>query len=252
MGLRKYVFAIVGFAVAVAAVVAGEWLQAGSHKNTGLELIKSGVQLAVLAVIGAAIIDFWKRLEESRAVAQKVAAEKEAEKRRVNEYRLSVLRSVSGTYHQVKAVRRLLPALGLNLQNLHPMSSDEVDVFRKQLILLNDAQLRVERLKRELESWKDSLSTNPQDQDDALGLLRRIEKYIRGVVKNWQSFGANMRAGVTPHQLLSQMGELARFLGSSSQGFECGIADPMRRLEALIRKNILPAFDAAPSAIDAR
>jgi hypothetical protein len=116
---------------AVGFITLGVAMGADWHQ-IGFEIAKAGAQLAILSVIGGAFAAALKYLESTRE-----------ERRRLNGYRLSVLRSLTISYNRIKAVRRTLRAFGFDAGNPRPLTVEQVTEFHVQMKSLNEAQLAV-------------------------------------------------------------------------------------------------------------
>jgi hypothetical protein len=226
--------------VGLGAIMGAEW------GHIGLEISKAGVQLGILSVIGGAFAAVLKYLESAREGRRHLAESTREEHRRLNEYRLSVLRSLTISYNRIKAVRRTLPAFGFGAGTSKPLTVEQVSEFHAQMKSLNEAQLAIERLKRELQVWPDVFSESKKFTD----LLGSVDEYVRPVIKDWERSGSEVLPGAAPQTLLRSMSALNAFLAPSEEGFEKGAATPMDSLENLIRSQVLPSSEAAPTAFE--
>lgn len=210
---------IAGLALAVGLVVLGARMVPQNADQIWIEIAKAGTQLGILSIIGGGIAAALRRLESVRE-----------ERRHLNEYCLSVLRDVTTSYNRIKAVRRILRAFGFNSGTTRPLAPDQVVEFHAQMKSLNEAQLALERLKREVRVRSNVFREHQQLQ----GALETVEEYVGGVLKDWEKHGIEVVAGAAP-AVLTSMGQLQKFLDSSEAGFKESAANPMELLEDRIR-----------------
>jgi hypothetical protein len=229
--------AVLGWAVIATLLFAAGFITLGvamgaDWHQIGFEIAKAGAQLAILSVIGGAFAAALKYLESTRE-----------ERRRLNGYRLSVLRSLTISYNRIKAVRRTLRAFGFDAGNSRPLTVEQVTEFHVQMKSLNEAQLGVERLKREVNVWSDAFPESKKFTD----LLGHVEDYVGDTISDWERLGPEVLPGAEPQALLRSMSKLNAFLADSEEGFKKGAATPMHSLEDLIRPQALPSSEAAPA-----
>jgi hypothetical protein len=220
---------ISGMAMAVGLVAVGAHLMhLGSQ--IGIETVKAGLQLGVIAIVGGGVASALRYLESLREKQLKDLESLRENRRKINDYRLDVLRGVTTSYNQIKGVRRVLRSLGFNSLVASPISSDHVTEFHAQMKSLNDAQLTLEHIKREVRVRSDAF---PEDKtlDD---LLQKAEDYVRNVLHDWEDHGVDIVAGAS-HQILAPMSNLKNFLGSSEEGFDEGIGSKMKEIQKRIR-----------------
>lgn len=207
---------IVGLAIiAIGAVV---------HLKTpmGLEVFKAGLQLVVIGFIGGAVAYLLDRLDSMRR-----------ERNQIDEYRLNVLREVISSYNRIKSGRRILRAFGLRSPQGKTLTSEQVAEFVAQMRLLNEAQLSLERIKREVEARPSMFPGKPEISE----ALRTVEKYIHDVIKDWETHGEAIRAGASGDSFQS-LQNLLQFLGSAKCGFGENAARRMDTLEKAIRAQL--------------
>jgi hypothetical protein len=213
-------FVICGLAFAVMLVVFGTRMAHRDHDQTiWMEIAKAGIQLGSLSIIGGGIAVLWRRLESLRA-----------EHRLLNEYRLSLLREVTCSYNEIKAVRRTLRAFGFTSPT-DPLTPDQVTEFRAQMKVLNAAQLALERWRREVEVRAKSFHKN----EEIKAVLIEAEGYIGEILDEWEKEGVRVVAGASTTAIAS-MPHLQPFLDKAYKGFKEHAAEPLKRLEELIRE----------------
>lgn len=207
---------ISGLVVAAGLVAVGVRLTHLGSSQIGIEIIKAGLQLGVIAIVGGGVASALKYLESLRE-----------KQRMINDYRLNVLRDVTISYNQIKSIRRVLRSLGFNSLTASPLAPDQVMEFQAQMKSLNDAQLTLERTKREVKVRSDAFPEGVSD------LLREAEDYVRKVLRDWEKHGVNIVANAS-REVLAPMVHLRSFLESAENGFEDGIGSKMK----LIQKQI--------------
>jgi uncharacterized protein (UPF0335 family) len=215
--LKKLLTGVVigGLILAAGLVLFGAKMAHEKGDQIWIEIAKAGVQLGILSIIGGGIAAVLRRLESLRE-----------EQRTLNEYRLNVLRDVTTSYNQIKAVRRILRAFGFNSRMTRPLAPDQVTEFHTQMKSLNEAQLALERLKREVVVRSHAFSEYQKLQE----ALTTVEGYIGDVLKNWEEHGLDIVVGAAPSVLIS-MERLQGFLDSPEAGFRKGAAEPMDLLQ---------------------
>ena len=212
---------VVGLALALGLVMFGAiMVQRPPHDQIWIEIAKAGLQLGIVSIIGGGITLILKRFER-----------RQEERRTLNEYRLKVLHDVTTSYNQIKAVRRTLRAFGFKTPR-SLLTLDQVIEFRGQMKSLDEAQLALERLKREVRVRSDSFCKAQQIQC----ALVTAEEYIQDVLKDWETKGVDIIVGAAPN-VPASMGKLQTFLDKAEKekGFTQGVADPMELIERLIR-----------------
>jgi hypothetical protein len=207
-----------GLALSVGMVLFGAMTKYGIGNQISVEIAKAGLQLGVVSILGGSVAVILRRLESGR------------EQRRIlNEYRLNLLRDVTYSYNRVKAVRRTLRAFGFDNPMGKPLTADQVKEFHEQMKALNEAQLSLERLKREVKVRSLAIG----DSKEIEGALESAEKYIGEVLEDWEKNGLGVVVGAIPTAVIS-MAAMQRFLGDADLGFKTYASEPM----ALIQNQI--------------
>jgi hypothetical protein len=231
-----------GLALAVALVVFGATMaQLHPRDQIWIEVAKAGLQLGIIVIIGGGITAVLKYSESLRTDHQTQLERLRQERRSLNDYRLNVLRNVTTSYNQTKAVRRTLRAFGFSAPT-SALTPEQVIEFRVQMKSLNDAQLALEHLKREAcvrsEAFRESQEDTFRGSSGIEANLDKAETYIHDVLEDWEKQGVDVVVGAAP-AVLASMGKLKGFLDSSDKGFEQGAAEPMRQIQDQIHKQIL-------------
>ena len=161
------------------------------------DLAKSGIQLVVISVIGGGVTAALKYLDTVRD-----------EQRRLNEYRLSVLRTVTHSYNKLKAVRRELRALGLRSVRAEGLSSEQAGKFHVLMSSLNEAQLALEHISRELHAYPKMFS----EQETLQESLQIVREYMHD--RNWSQ--GHFLTGDTRRNWLRYLQHWRRYLGTAN------------------------------------
>jgi hypothetical protein len=200
-GQRLVFFVTLALVLAALAIVFG-WLTADSKSDeVSVELAKTGLGLAAVAILGGAIAAAFRSLDAERD-----------HQRRIDEYRAATVSELWATYNQIKAVRRTLRAYGLDApQGNSVLVAKQVAAFRAQMGLLNDAQLMLEKLKREVCGQTELFGS---DGACIARLLGRAEDYVSGVIDDWEKHGSQIDEG-TNVVVLNDFHHLCSFLGKA-------------------------------------
>jgi hypothetical protein len=170
---RPLTFLFVGvLAIATALIAVGTWFADDKSSDVALEAAKAGLQLGVLTIVSGVVAQGLKSFNDGLE-----------DRRRLNEYRLTVFRDTVDAYHKVKTVRRTLRAAGLSVPAPGPLRADQVDQFDEQMRALNEAELSLERVRRELEAQSAAFANASAHLAD----LDACEKYLRKVLESWET-----------------------------------------------------------------
>lgn len=192
-GFRKYLPHWVMAALFLGGLtVAGILYGLGAEPNgPQWELAKMSMQVAVVAVAGALLSFVADRYRKSE------------ERARLREDQLKeVLRRFTSSYNKSKGCRRI--ARGRILPGIDQDKSIEADVYDKIIAELNEAQLDLEAVKRDLET---SGKLFPSDVP-LVKIARSMEKYLNGIVDEYER--KRHKAGGDPPATL-KLSELGRF-----------------------------------------
>jgi len=231
MRLPRIVIVAVTLGICLAGILFWLGLRNAPQKRDEIwfEVAKAGLQLGVVAIIGAGIAASLKRLEVARD-----------NRRQLSDHRLGILRRVVTSYNRIKAVRRILRAHGFRSPDVGDLTAEQVSVFESQLQRLNEEQLTLEATYREIEAQPTVFANSACIQST----LKTVEEYLHGVI-GWEAYGAEVVAHA-PANVLNKMSHLQAFLDSSKLGFKSGAGTPMEMLGKEIGRQVLPANEAAP------
>ena len=189
------VVATIGGIAAVAVVLILALAAIPSSRDAMLfEMSKAAIGIVPVAFFGVLIAELVRKRDDQRAREEKerdaLRAREEKERdalreleRNRDEYRRRFLNDVVVAYNRIKGVRRNLRAAGLGPTGSGPLTAEKLDQLDAQLAALNDSQLELERLKREVESRSDVF---PGAIDIHAGLMM-LEDYANAVIKDWES-----------------------------------------------------------------
>lgn len=168
---RLKVFVFGAMVVAAALTGIGVLLADDQHK-VALAAATAGIQLGAITVIGAVVTQALRDHNDARE-----------EQRRLNEYRMTVFRDTVDAYNSVKTVRRTLRAVGLAIQSDDPLSPEQVIDFNAQMSALNEAELRLEKIEREVGAQKEKFASAWAHIED----LEDTQNYLREVLGVWET-----------------------------------------------------------------
>jgi hypothetical protein len=222
MNRRYQPYAAVGVVLSfgLALVVLSTILAPTKRPDIWFEAGKAGLQLAIVAVIGgiaAAVLRYFDAMREDR--------------RRFADYLLTLLRQVVSAYNQVKAARRILRAFGFSAPMAPTLRPEQVTEFLAQMKALNQAQLSLELIAREMRSHPAF-----QSVPTLCTAVETAEKYVGQVLDDWEKNGAALLAGDSSVAL--KLSNLQSFLDDSDRSFEAGAATPMDLVESGLRDKV--------------
>jgi hypothetical protein len=211
----------------LAAIVIGAW-QNNWSDALWLEVAKGGVSVVAVGVVGGALAVIWPSITA-----------RHAEKREHNDKVRAELVSLVAKYDGVKAVRRILRSLGLDLKTYADaetardtrLTEEQVRGFNTQMLLLNDLQLGFESKIREF--GHSNFFGN--QTDDVLNCLGRIEDHLNGVLDMWEKRGRDIRPGTTTLGVVSD-GLVGLF--RIRDHFRPGVSTQMEEIMQIINKQV--------------
>lgn len=232
--------AAVAVAVAVALIVVGI-VVVGGHA-VWLEGAKAGFQIVVIVLLGTAVTYGLRQLDEARAERSKKADIDREEERRRRDYRLGVFRDAVGVFTRVRTVRRSLRALGVAAGPAEPLVADTIAEFNLQMRALNEAQLSLERIEREIRAQPGVFPGTYAEIEK----FHCAEKFLRSVLEVWE------RSALTTHHRDEPQREaldrLDEFLAPRRQERAQAFWSSFQALERAARKDLIaPHEDTAPA-----
>jgi len=202
-------------------------------KALALEAAKVGMQLAVVTLVGLALTYVLQRVDDARQERTRLADVEREERHRLNDYRLTVFRAAVDAYHDVKTVRRRLRALGFAPRPADPPKGQRLEGFNEQMLALNEAELKFERVEREI-AGQAHMFANAWDCRDRLDTATR---FLRGVLNVWET-----DALLAPDPDKRQRRSLERLDDFIARGREKRAEDffsSVREFEGAIRRDLL-------------
>jgi len=167
-------------------------------------------QFFLVAVVGGAV-GLAYRYWEARRADERRHIDQENERRAVQRAALQQFyRSAVTLHHEYKKIRRTLRSLtirgpdGLFIER---------GAFEQLMDKLEDCQLRVENMSREVESQKDLFAS---EHAKLSGSLSKVENYLRKLLRDYEN-GYENRRKVDPRDLISVDRGLADFVARSKQ-----------------------------------
>ena len=167
--LKLFVF---GAMVVAAALTGIGVLLADDQHKVALAAATAGIQLGAITVIGAVVTQALRDYNDARE-----------DQRRLNEYRMTVFRDTVDAYNSVKTVRRTLRAQGFAMQSDGPLSPEQIIDFNAQMGALNEAELSLEKIERELKAQEETFASAWASIQD----LKDCQKYLRKVLEVWET-----------------------------------------------------------------
>jgi hypothetical protein len=194
-----------------------------------LEVAKAGVQVVAVGALGGALAAVW----------QNIRARRDRETERNDKIRDELV-SLVALYNDVKAVRRILRSLGLDLhiysnkeqkllRQYAKLTEEQADGFREQMLILNRLQLDFEAKRKQFGQ------TNLLDDDTGavVKALSNIEDYLNNVLDLWEKKGRTIREGTPLAVVYDGLQNLFHVTGRFGQ-----ISDWMEDITKLINKRV--------------
>jgi hypothetical protein len=196
-------FVAVALAVAVAFIALGASYT--SHPgDLWFELAKAGMQLFAVGILGAVVAAALRILDDHRQ-----------DRRRRDEYRAETAGELLDAYHRIKAVRRKLRAAGFRSPGWGTVSAEQSADFRAQMDLLDDAQLALEKVARDVKAQPGVF----QPHQVVIGSkIRQAEQYVHDVISDWEKHGQEVKTGADLSSVMGSFGHFSQFLGRAEDG----------------------------------
>lgn len=219
---RAWVAALVSMAALVMAVVAiGGWAVPARRDDLWVELAKAGIQLVVVIGLGGVVSAVLRTIDVSR------------ERRRIrDERRFAIFQQLVTAYHQLKFVRRNLRTVGLR-DGPDELLPEQVEALRAGMATVVDANLTLEQLYRELDAR--SVFERSEEVHHHLG---RLLQYLSNLIDEWEHNGAGFWSTRQTGRVRDLV-VLQAFLGPAKDDFRPNAADPMGRVEWIVRDELL-------------
>jgi hypothetical protein len=194
------------------------------------EVAKTFLQVAGVILFGALVAmstflfqqEWTQKREAQRQESDRIHDERERQDVALR----SLLTQTLEAYNGVKRIRRILRAEGL--------TTISAEVYKQQLLELNDLQLTFEYLKIDAQSLGDkrlfvnqSTATNNAPARDLQTDFKDIETHLNQIFKEFEQNLRRVEGQRTAS--LSSLVELNSFL-TDTQGFRAGVSEPFHRI----------------------
>ena len=234
------------FVVSVLVLIALYFFAKPANGTFELEIAKAVLQLGVVSVIGAAvaILVFEYQREGQRSdrdrehERERMEAAQDQERSRL-QYREDLLKSTlakaMASYNAVKKARRLLRARAIAIGTGSPEQWVTADAYDTYMDVINDAQLELENLARDVDTSRRAFSK----ADDLGRQLRSMEGFLGKLIKEYESSRRRF-ASETSRLSLSDLRTLEAFLGPSrNSAFLHELSRPYHEIQKAIREDLL-------------
>jgi hypothetical protein len=248
MSLRRLItYLAVLFALSVTAIVLLRRFANPAQGTFEFELAKSLLQIATASVVGAVVSVLTAEYQRERTKAeqsrertrQKLERQQERDRRIAenrDEFLKGILDEIGGSYILAKKTRRLLRAAAFP-----PLASDghvvdariKVTDYDAHLRVLNDVQLELETIVRDIETNQKAFSKASEVSD----AVHAMEKYLNRVVKEYER--SRGRFSETAEIRVADLERLSDFVRSGRNEFLSEFVEGRRRIEAAIRADLL-------------
>jgi hypothetical protein len=184
------------------------------YGKLGLKMAEFLVQVALVVVAGGIFMQNYNRLQ--------------ARKTAINEFRKETLGSLATAYSDVKRARR-------NLRAKTEIAQDATDeqlayaAYDAQLSAINDTQLALEVVKREL----DVFSTAFDAPEPLAERVRAMEKYLGKLVDEYEQALRQYRRAT--HIPVAKLVRLSAFVGHGDHGDFAGFSEAFHDALALLQ-----------------
>jgi hypothetical protein len=211
------------------------WGLAEAEPNAlALEAGKVGMQLAVVTVLGLALTYVLGRVDEARQERARRAEVEREERRRLNEYQLTVFRAALDAYHDVKAVRRRLRARGFARRVAEPEHGERrLKDFDEQMLALNEAELELERVEREIAAMQAVFANAWKSR----GRLTTVTRFLREVLDAWETDA--LLATEPDERQRRSLDRLDDFVAKGSEKRAEDLFSAIRDFESALRNDLL-------------
>jgi hypothetical protein len=212
------------FAVLIAA--AAIWMGVAKSRRPGdywFEVTKAGIQLCAIAILGGLVAFAFRVLDDRRATERRNEELGRADRLLRDQYLAGVADELWGSYRQIKAARRTLRAAGFD-RILDPgaqsrersgkISERQSAEYRTQMNVLDDMQLTLETLKRDVETQRSMYKPNASLIESN---LHRAEHYVNKVLKDWEDHSEYITAGADFDDVRARLTNLPSFLGGAKE-----------------------------------
>lgn len=227
------VVVVLGFFVALLFIIA--WIASDKVKGDLWSAVAgSAIDLVFIGFIGGLL-----------TLAIQMQLDEQEDLRRLNDYRLRLLLDVVGAYNRTKGARRALRAAGFSEPKARKFQPWQIDQFRIQLAEINEAQLAIEKIGRELDVDLGELTDLQAIRDK----ITAVDKYLGRIIEGWEANGERLASG--DKAALASQSTLAGFLKhklDAGATFDAEMRERMNFIENSIRTDMQRAGSVAARA----
>ncbi len=207
---------------ALGVMLLGALMAPERQDDMWVNIVGRSAQLIALALAGGVVGAVIHDRDAARAAVQ----------RRDAALRV-FLDEVEAAFAEAQTSRRMLRTLGFDGQREMHLTPEQVEGFRAQMALLNDAELQFEGLARKAAALAGPLATAAEE---TVARLAAIHEYLNGVMREWEVSPDAIRAEGTNTALLSWP-RFSAFVGyddEAADSFRRGVAEDIFAIEHLI------------------
>jgi hypothetical protein len=257
--------------IGLAAIITSAWLaHLTPHKDTWLnalwlEVAKGGVQVVAVGVLGGALAAIWQNIRARRdqeierkdkirdQEIERKDKDRDREIERMDKIRTELV-SLVALYNDVKAVRRILRSLGLDLKT-YPnndqeqvknavLTEEQARGFHEQMLILSRLQLGFEAKAKQFgqtnflgaDTWK------------VVEALSCIEEHLNQVLDLWEQKGRTIREGTALAVVSDGLVKLFRV----RLYLRPKVSDQMREITKLINEHVFGGASNATKDVVAK
>lgn len=217
---------VLGVSVWQAHVTKDKW-----DDSLWLEVAKASIGVVAVGVLGGALSYLWKQVSDRRTEASERHEKLRAE-----------LVSLVSLYNDVKAVRRRLRSLGLDLKkgpeqgsrSAARVTEEQARGFHDEMLLLNGLQLGFEAKARQF----GQTNLLKEDTKRVVTLIGGVEEHLNSVLSLWEQAGWTVREGTSASVVYGGLEKLFRVRTE----FGPNVSDRLHEITEMVNRHI---FDEA-------
>jgi hypothetical protein len=221
-------------AIAAAIAVVAFVVDTEAQKGVPTAVIGAAIELLFVGLIGGVLTAAIQEQLAAQEEARRQEAAAAEDRRRLNDYRLRLLLDVVSAYNLVKGARRTLRAAGLMEPTGTTLDAWQVDRYRTELSTINEAQLQIEKIGRELETDLAQLTRHQEVVDG----IEAAKSYLENILRGWEKESPGVELGEVA--ALTRQEALTNFLSTTKDEnhFRVGMSSHMDRIERAIREDM--------------
>ena len=210
---------------ALLAVIIGIVLIPSRREDIGFEIAKAAVHAIPFVILSIGVGLFLRWSEGSRE-----------DRRLSDEHRRKIFDEVVTAYNRIKGTRRWLRAAGYLDITTGSLSAERLAELDRRMEALSDAELELEKVKREVELHPHVFT----HADDLVRDLTQVTRYLRGVVKDWEKSELTVDDGVRHVATWTELQGFLRKGGTEGATFKECASDPMDAVVKALLSDLLP------------